>query len=280
MDDTDPSRNHRFELHLDIDTTGVKPLDILSTHCALSRSTIKQAITDGALWLEDRHGIRRIRRTARELVSGDKLHLYYDATVLAERPTTAELISDEGDYSVWNKPYGMRSQGSKWGDHCTITRWAELHLDPPRDAWLVHRLDRPTRGLMLVAHRRKTASALSELFASRHIEKHYRAIVHGQLQVSSPISVEADVDGKPAHSILLSSQYDADDDESTVLVKILSGRKHQVRRHLASLGHAVVGDRLHGEGDQTRDLQLTACHLAFTCPVSGDSKRFTLHEGR
>ena len=266
----------RFELHLDIEATGVKPLDILSTHCALSRSTIKQAITDGALWLEDRHGIRRIRRTARELVSGDKLHLYYDATVLAERPAPAELISDEGEYSVWNKPYGMRSQGSKWGDHCTITRWAELHLDPPRDAWLVHRLDRATRGLMLVAHRRKTASALSELFALRQIEKRYRATINGKLLIDEPRMIETPIDGKPALSIILSSEYDAHTDTSTVSVQIQTGRKHQVRRHMQTLGHPIVGDRLYGSIDCGEDLQLTSSYLSFICPLTNAFRIYEL----
>ena len=49
---------------------------------------------------------------------------------MAEEPAEPILVKDVGDYSVWDKPPGLRSQGSKWGDHCTVVRWAERHLEP------------------------------------------------------------------------------------------------------------------------------------------------------
>ena len=127
----------------------------------------------------------RLRRAKRPLKSGDELHLYYDPKVQAEVPPAPTMIADVGGYSVWRKPYGMRSQGSKWGDHCTIMRWAEQHLEPERTSFTVHRLDLAANGLILVAHSKKIAGALGSLFQAREIEKRYRAIVKGDFSVHS-----------------------------------------------------------------------------------------------
>jgi tRNA pseudouridine32 synthase/23S rRNA pseudouridine746 synthase len=168
-----------IEHHLQVESTGETAVDLLQRESGLSKGRIKSAMSKGAVWLTRGKSTQRLRRATRKLRSGDELHLYYDEDVLAEVPAEPQLIADVGDYSVWNKPYGLRSQGSKWGDHCTVTRWAEQHLQPERSAFVVHRLDRAANGLILVAHAKRTAAALSEIFTRRKIEKRYQAWVTG-----------------------------------------------------------------------------------------------------
>lgn len=272
-----PSDNaDRFELHLDVSDASDVPVELIAAHCDLSKSHIKQVMSKGACWIENQRGIHRLRRANSKLQQGDCLHFYYDTRVLAQEPSPAVLIADEDRYSVWDKPTGMFSQGSRWGDHCSITRWVETHIEPARDARLVHRLDRATRGLMLIAHDKKCARALSDMFAQRGIEKHYRARVEGDLTIDAPVSIDSDVDGKPAESILLESHYDVADDSSDALIKITTGRKHQVRVHMQAVGHPVIGDRLHGSSRLQHDLQLVSCYLAFDCPFSGKARRYQL----
>ena len=122
----------KFEKHLIIEEEGLTAISMLAKHTPLSKQQLKKAMTNGSVWLESNTGIKRIRRGKKVLNKGDTLHLYYDSNIQAQTPDTAELVADEGDYSIWNKPYGMYSQGSKWGDHCTIYRWAETHLEPAR----------------------------------------------------------------------------------------------------------------------------------------------------
>ena len=93
-----------------------------------------------------------------ELQQQDRLHLYHDPRVLSIEPAEARMIADEGAFSIWYKPFGMLSQGSKWADHCTISRWVETHLRPQRPAFVVHRLDRAATGLMIIAHAKGVAA--------------------------------------------------------------------------------------------------------------------------
>jgi tRNA pseudouridine32 synthase/23S rRNA pseudouridine746 synthase len=159
-----------------------------------------------------------------------------------------------------------------------VVRWAERHLQPERPAFTVHRIDRAANGLILVAHSKRVAAALSALFANREVEKRYRALVAGDFSTQSgPLRVEEPIDGKEAISEFSLQEVIDDGRRSLVNVRIETGRKHQVRRHLADLGHPVIGDRLYGNGEQDRmDLQLSAYFLAFRCPVNGERVEYCL----
>jgi len=254
----------KFEKHLHIDEPGFDAATLLSAESGLSKTAIKQVMKKGAVWLTTATGTQRIRRADKQLPQGAVLHLYFDESVLQQQPSAARLIADEGDYSVWFKPYGMLSQGSKWGDHCTIYRWAEQHLTPQRSAYVVHRLDRAASGLILLAHTKKTAKTFSRLFLQRKIEKTYQARVTGKL--AQAMTIDTALDGKKAISHVTPLAYDESRDESVVKVSIETGRKHQIRRHLAQAGHPIVGDRLYGDVEITDedDLALVACYLSFS----------------
>ena len=270
----------RIEAHVRIETGDDSPIGLLQQATGLSRQRIKLAMTQGAVWVTRGRNTQRLRRAKRKLRAGDEVHLYYDAEILAEIPKEPALIADVGAYSVWDKPYGLRSQGSKWGDHCTVLRWAERHLEPERPAFTVHRLDRAANGLILVAHAKTTAAALSAQFRERKVEKRYRALVRGDFSGHpSPLRIDEPIDGKNAISEFSLQEVMGDGEHSLVDVRIETGRKHQVRRHLAGLGHPVIGDRLYGTGEADgENLQLTAYLLALHCPVNDKPVEYRLNE--
>ena len=74
------------------------------------------------------------------------------------------------------------------------------------------------------------------------------------------------------------AEYSASQNRSLLDIRIETGRKHQIRHHLASMDFPVVGDRLHGRDQQGDNLQLTACSLSFCCPLSGESRHYQLPE--
>jgi tRNA pseudouridine32 synthase/23S rRNA pseudouridine746 synthase len=270
-----------LEAHVLIESPEDSSVDLLQQSTGLSKQRIKHAMTQGAVWITRGRSTQRLRRAKRALRVGDEIHLYYDARILAEIPPEPTLIADVGGYSVWSKPCGLRSQGSKWGDHCTLVRWAERHLQPQRSAFTVHRLDRAANGLMLVAHSRSIAAALSALFQKREIEKRYRALVAGDFsEQPDPIRLERPIDGRKATSEFSLLQVIDDGSRSLVDVRIETGRKHQIRRHLAELGYPIIGDRLYGVGEEDGvDLQLTAYLLAFRCPVNDERVQYRLPAG-
>lgn len=271
---------NRFEKHIEVTKKDDIAVDLLATESGLSKQLIKQLMQKGAVWQTIGKKTQRLRRAKKNLRQGSTLHIYYDKMVLDMRPAEPTLIADEGHYSVWHKPYGMLSQGSKWGDHCTITRWAEQHLLPQRNSFTVHRLDRAANGLIIVAHEKKAAAALSLLFQQRQIDKRYRVWVHGQFDnevtADKPTSIDSDIDGRHATSHFSFVEYDAEKKRSLLDVSIETGRKHQIRRHSAELGFPIVGDRLYSDIKVDDDLQLTAYYLAFQCPFSQKQHVFNL----
>ncbi|MCW8956989.1 MAG: RluA family pseudouridine synthase [Gammaproteobacteria bacterium] len=270
-----------FEHHILIIEDEPKAVEPLVRETGLSKQHLKQVMQKGAVWLSREGYTQRIRRASKPLKAGDQLHLYYDARILGSEPSIPQLIADETAYSIWYKPYGMLCQGSKWGDHCTIQRWVEGNLQPQRLAFIVHRLDRAATGLIILAHEKKTAARFSQMFSRRLLDKRYQIIVHGNFPTGpDPVTVNEPVDGKSACSHFNRIDYDSAGNRSLLEVTIESGRKHQIRRHSASLGFPVVGDRLYGQPGGDEDLQLTAWQLAFDCPLTGEHRRYQLDEAR
>ncbi len=256
------------------------PPELLAPAAGLSKTAIKDAMAKGAVWLH-RQGEKeqRLRKASFPLRAGDQLALYYDSEVLDLFPPIPKCLALERHYSVWDKPAGLLSQGSRYGDHCSLLRFAEKTPGIATAARLVHRLDREARGLVLLAHGRNAAARLSAMFQDRKIEKRYQADIHGILgQPGDSIVCDTPLDGRPARTTITVLGSCAEAGTSHVAVLLETGRYHQIRRHLSSIGHPLVGDRRYGNRRETADLRLTACSLAFTCPFTGTRRDYVLDQ--
>ncbi|WP_299977883.1 RluA family pseudouridine synthase [uncultured Pseudoteredinibacter sp.] len=267
------SEPKEFHITISEQEKSARPLDLLSHYTGLSRSLIKQAMTKGAVWRQRGKKVIPMRRNSEHCQDISQLHFYYHPTILAEQALSTELLADKTDYSVWIKPRGMRSQGSRYGDHCALVRVAEQQLSRP--CRIVHRLDQDACGLILLAHNKAAARHLSELFANHDIDKCYHIIVEG-LFPTAPKVIDAPLDEKTAHSEF-SLLKTLDGNRSLVAVKILSGRKHQVRRHAALLGYPLIGDQRYNPSPSSAlsNLQLCAQKLAFQ-DHRGDQQLFEI----
>lgn len=158
------------------------------------------------------------------------------------------------------------------------------------DALIVHRLDMATSGLMVLARGETMHRQLSRLFARRQVKKQYLALVAGRLVPDSgvvdlplitdwPHRPRQKVDfqsGKPSLTRFQLQGYDEARDVSRVGLEPETGRSHQLRVHMQSLGHPILGDELYGSpptGDVPR-LMLHAEALAFVHPAHGQSLSF------
>jgi len=272
----------QLESHFVIEAScGLTAADFIAAQTDLPKARVKDAMNKGAVWLKrGKRPQTRLRRAKAELFARDELHVYYDDEVLKRIPGDPRVIEDLDAYSVWYKPAGVLSQGTEWGDHCSILRMAEQACDSTREMYLVHRLDREASGLMLIAHHRRAAADLSKLFEDRKVEKAYRVEVLGKAgELGEKRTINAALDGKEAITHFEVEKFNDYINASTLLVSIDTGRKHQIRRHLAAIGHPVMGDPLYGEGNKNRDgMQLKCIALTFRCPLSGGIRRFTLDD--
>lgn len=240
--------------------------DWLAQETGLPKGRIKLAMANGAVQVKKPNSKwQRLRRATANLPAGTGVRFFYNPQLISIKPALPELVDDRRRYSVWFKPPGLMSQGNEWGDHCSMLRLVELHFKNQRKVFPVHRLDQEACGLILIAHDKKTAAQLSELFSGRDIEKYYRVRVEGKWNPDIK-RVETPLDNKLA--ITNVSILEESDDSTLLLVNIETGRKHQIRQHLSLMGHAVRGDAQYGvKNSQT--LHLAATKLSYQCPVQG-----------
>jgi tRNA pseudouridine32 synthase/23S rRNA pseudouridine746 synthase len=205
-----------------------------------------------------------------------------------------DLIYQDAHLLVLNKPAGLLCVPGRGEDKQDCLSARAMRRWP--DALIVHRLDMATSGLVLMARGAAMQRALSDAFAERRVHKRYQAIVDGVLPVKDEWSVidaplmadwprrplqKVDAAGKPSITRWRALQSWSPGEESAaathVLLELLTGRSHQLRVHLLSIGHPILGDALYGgEEIQARAprLLLHASELGFVHPATQQPMRF------
>ncbi|WP_228611552.1 pseudouridine synthase [Alkalimonas sp.] len=244
----------------------------------LSKGRLKDAMLKGAVWLQQGKKQKRLRRAQAEVQPGQTLALHYDADILQRSAENSQLLLDQRSYSVWWKPAGVLSQGSLWGDHLSLLRQAELQTKRP--VFLVHRLDREASGLLLLAHDGKVAASLSQQFQLGQVKKLYHVAVQGWLSDAQKNTgeIRLALDGK-ACVTRFNVCKQLESGVSWLEVDLQTGRKHQIRRHFAAVGHPVMGDPRYGNSTSAANtLALQAVELSWQCPRDKTTKAISLPE--
>lgn len=267
----------KFINHITVKETGTL-VDLLAESTGLSKSVIKDCLTKGAVWLK-RVGKKeqRVRRAKFSVRPKDRISIYYNEAILKQIPHEPQCLFSEKQYSVWNKPSGLLSQGTQYGDHCSLLRIAEKTLsNNAKSIHLVHRLDKDAQGIVLLAHDKLAAAAISELFKNGKIEKKYCAVATGLVgKVGNTFRIEEPLDNKKAITDISVVRHDGENCESVLDINLHTGRFHQIRRHLQSIGHPLLGDRKY-DGKTSDELHLQAYLLSFKCPFTGKKLVFKL----
>ena len=232
-----------------------------------SRKSLKKAISKGEIFIDG-----RVAKWDDALRLGQRVR-YVPQVVLKEGITLdqpPDMLYQDEHMAIINKPPGILVSGT----HArTIEKALPRYLDvmggyKPRP---VHRLDKATSGCLVVARTAKAAEQLGRSFQERKVGKSYLALVIGMIAVEGRMNLP--VDGKSASSSW--KRLDLVPSEragylSLVKVSISTGRRHQIRKHFAQMGHPVLGDRAYGslEGQFGKGLYLHAWKLSLPHPLS------------
>lgn len=257
----------------------------------LSRAQLQRLIRSGAITVNN-----TVVRPAYRLTPGDRITVTFpDEPTVRPESLPLDIVYEDEDLLVVNKPAGMVVHPAARLVSGTLVN-ALLAYCPqvadvggPDRAGIVHRLDRETSGLIVVAKNPETHAALQRQFKRRLVRKTYVALVEGQVSPREGI-IEVPIGRDPKDRTRMAvsrtgrpaiTQYRVVEvfPQYTLLeVRPHTGRTHQIRVHLAWLGYPVVGDRVYGQRRQTllpdRHF-LHARELAFTHPVTGEKLAFS-----
>ncbi|NQY81496.1 MAG: RluA family pseudouridine synthase [Alphaproteobacteria bacterium] len=170
------------------------------------------------------------------------------------------VVAVTPEYFVLNKPQGLAVQGgsgTRWHLDRMLPSFAALYDDPPDHLRIVHRLDKETSGLLLVARGRQAAQRLARQFQQHRIRKYYVALCHGVPEpetgcIDAALGKCPDRRFRPEADATRPAQSDYQVFDSvaglaaTVLLSPITGRTHQLRAHLALIGCPILGDDFYG----------------------------------
>ena len=252
--------------------------EVLKKTTSLDETLLADAAAKGAVWHQKggKGKILHLRSIDVLVAPEDKINFYYDAKILSfPELTTAQCLYETPQYGIWHKPAGVLPQGTQYSDHTSLLRCVEKLKKT--EVYLIHRLDRETEGLMIVGYSSEAAAKLSDLFQKNQITKTYQAIVLGEMEKGTRQTINESLDGKEAitHFEVLANK----EGKSLLIVRIETGRLHQIRRHLDFISHPVMGDPKYGRGNKNRDgLKLLAKSLKFLDPWTRKTVEMSLPE--
>jgi 23S rRNA pseudouridine1911/1915/1917 synthase len=276
-------------IHLDVTEEGERVDKYIAEHLPdLSRSLVQRLIREGRVTVNGAE-----TKASYRVEGGDEIIVRVpppEATELEPEPIPLDVVYEDEDLIVINKPAGLVVHPSHGHRKSTLVNAILAHcpdlagINGTLRPGIVHRLDKDTSGLIIVAKNDAAQQSLQRQFKRREVKKTYLALVEGRLEPERGL-IEAPVGRDPHHRKRMAvvarggrearTEYRVLEtlaDHTLVEVHPLTGRTHQVRVHFASLGHPLVGDPVYGFRRQRLGLGrqfLHAWKLGFHLPSSG-----------
>ncbi len=190
------------------------------------------------------------------------------------------IIDDNEDFVVINKEPGISVQGGTKSKKNLVDIFAKSEIFKDTKPYTVHRLDKDTSGVFVMAKNRKTAQLFTSLFRLRKVHKRYLAICNGELEKNSGELIDELVryeDGKKiiekAKSIF--KVIDKNSNSSLVEMKPITGRKHQIRKQLFNIGHSIYGDKKYNSSFSSKGINKNLMLHSYEIKFMINEKKYT-----
>jgi 23S rRNA pseudouridine1911/1915/1917 synthase len=277
---------------LKVDAPAYRLDKYLSQHFSdLSRARLQKLIEEGNVLVN-----KKSVRASHPLKSGDLVSVVLPqetTSAPAPQPIPLDIVYEDKDIIVVNKPAGLTVHPAPGHEQNTLvnailSRYPDMASFSGSDRpGIVHRLDKDTSGLIVIARNKKTQEELIKNFKSREVKKVYITLVKGKLEPEHGV-IDAPIGRHPVHRQRMAVVSDGREAktvyrvvrylDSYTLLEVMpqTGRTHQIRVHLAAIGFPVVGDRVYGVKSPFLKRQfLHAYKLGFNLPSSGAYREFT-----
>jgi 23S rRNA pseudouridine1911/1915/1917 synthase len=254
----------------------------------LSRTRVQGLIDEGHVRVEG-----ALRKAGYRLRGGETVEVEIPPTPpeeLLPEPITLTVVHEDADVLVIDKPAGMVVHPGAGVSSGTLAAAVLAHaptvagVGGPRRPGVVHRLDKGTSGLLVVAKTQTAYRALVAQLAAREVTREYLAVVHGRMTRAEG-RIDAPIGRDPRHRQRMAIRPAGQGRRAVTRFRVRerfraftvvqcdleTGRTHQIRVHLASVGHPIVGDEVYGRGRPPIDLEGVALHaarLVFVHPIT------------
>ncbi len=280
--------------NLVVDEQGVRLDKYVSEHCPeISRTQAQKLIGEGYITVND-----SIARAGLKLNTGDRLTINIppaESKTLQPESIPLTILYEDDDLLVIDKPSGLTVHPAPGHSAHTLVNAVLSHLSslPDTSDWqrpgIVHRLDKDTSGVMLIAKSSTAYKNLTDQFRSRSVMKRYQVLVKGHLSPAEGV-IEAPLGRDPRHRQRMAVVEESKGREAKTEYSVIryvgdytllevrpeTGRTHQIRVHLKAIGYPVAGDKVYGVKSPHLSRQFVhASLLGFRLPSTGDYVEFT-----
>jgi 23S rRNA pseudouridine1911/1915/1917 synthase len=265
----------------------------LSSELGVTRNQVVQLIKQDAVQVDDRN----ISKPGLKLKVGQEVVITFpEAKVTAAQAIDfdVEILYEDDDLLVINKPSGLTVHPAPSVKEATLVDWLKHKgirlstLSGEERHGIVHRLDKGTSGVMVVAKNNEAHEALSAQLQDKSMGRYYLAVINPPLKdafvmVDKPIGRSsqnrlkmAEVEGgKEAQTLFKKLALSSDEKNELIACKLFTGRTHQIRVHLETFSRHILGDHLYGvKNDKQEQILLHAYLIYFTHPTTKERCQF------
>ena len=233
-------------------------------------------------------------KSSKKVFYGDKINLFnftYEEKIIQKKikynPSNEVIkenenliIENNDDFIVLNKSSGISVQGGTKSKKNLTDIFSKSNIFQKTKPFSVHRLDKDTSGVFIIAKNRETAQLLTSLFRLRKVHKTYLAICHGEIDKIKGILNNDLIRYENKKQIVEKAEtifkvIDKNSNSSLLKMKPITGRKHQLRKHLFMIGHSILGDKKYNSQNNIKSLNKNLMLHSYEIKFMINEKKYT-----